>query len=137
MKRGRSSSYDMPDNMALGGMAHPNESVGHMHGMVMGEVPVGAAGDVSSGNAVEYPPSSTEPFGEAETRALIRIRHQLDELFLSTTKKRGVKDIYVQVAERLYTEGGGEVSIIRVSRGTGLTSLLFHTYWMQWIVLGR
>lgn len=100
----------MPDGMTLGGMTHTGESVGHMHGMVIGDVPVGPAVDMSAVNSVEYPPSSTEPFGEAETRALIRIRHQMDDVFQSTTKKRGVKDMYVQVAERLYAEGGGEVS---------------------------
>lgn len=60
-----------------------------------------------------YPASPTaaatdsQPFSEEETRALIRIRQEMDAAFLSNSRKRGLFTLYHAVADRLYGMGGG------------------------------
>ena len=51
---------------------------------------------------------STLPFSEMETRQLIKLRQDMHPLFAEKTRKRGIQQLYAQLAERLYETGGGE-----------------------------
>lgn len=84
----------------------------------------GAGGDgapaVAGGGAGAYGMSAgAEAFSEPETRALIRIRRDMEETFASAAKRKGVRSLYATLAARLYEEGRGEVRN-RVGFGFGL-----------------
>ncbi len=53
-------------------------------------------------------------------RALIRLRRDMDHLFQTNLKKRGVKEVYMQLTERLYMEGNGQVRACCDSPGVRL-----------------
>lgn len=111
-KRVRSGSVGdapTPELSALeGSVEGPSGGTGAAVAAVYGGDGAGGAVVDSSGavsDAVQY---SVEPFGESETRTLIRIRRDLDSLFQSS-KKKAAKEAYVQVADRLAVAGNGEV----------------------------
>jgi hypothetical protein len=67
------------------------------------------------GAAVEAAPADFQPavgvevFGEAETRALIRLRHEMNPQFQMHLRKRGIRDCYSTLTQRLHEEGQGQV----------------------------
>ena len=43
----------------------------------------------------------------AETRELIRLRHEMNPQFVEKNRKRGIQQVYYNLAERLYENGRG------------------------------
>jgi hypothetical protein len=82
---------------------------------VVAEPPVAAtaaAAAVDDDEVITVVPSdygTAAMFGEAETKVLIRLRRELDPMFQANNRKRGVKEVYVTLSDRLHEEGGGEV----------------------------
>ena len=64
---------------------------------------------VSPDFSLAAPGASSSAFTEAETKALIRLRAEMDEAFTANVRKRGSRDLYAQLAERLHETGRGQV----------------------------
>jgi hypothetical protein len=69
---------------------------------------VGSSAD-GGGQSSGGPAGSTERFGEAETRALIRIRAEMADDFTRNHRRKGIHNCYVELTERLRLEGAGQV----------------------------
>lgn len=86
------------------------EPLDGLEGFTMPTPETEAARGISPG--FEIMQGQSEPFSEAETRALIRIRRRMHDQFESSNKKKGAKALYVQLASELYEEGNGQVRFL-------------------------
>lgn len=91
------------DHHAVGG---GGAGVGVGVGVGVGEGDGG--GDAGAAGADFSPAVGVEVFNEAETRALIRLRHEMNPQFQMHLRKRGIRDCYNTLTQRLHEEGAGQ-----------------------------